>query len=142
MLAVFGTAKLLAEVCERIKQPALIGEILAGAVIGPSGLGWVSPDRTLTTLADLGVMFLLFRVGQEVKPRELHSVSRMALGVAVLGVITPFLLGWSAMRLWGEPRVECDFVAAALVASSVSITARMLTERNLLQERASHIILT
>src|ERR1043166_1595597 len=136
MLAVFGTAKLLAEICERIGQPALIGEILAGAVIGPSVLGWVAPDRTLSTLSDLGVMFLLFRVGQEVKPGELHSVGRMALLVAVLGIVTPFVMGWGAMRLWGEPRVACDFVAAALVASSVSITARML-----LKQKSSHIIL-
>jgi Na+:H+ antiporter len=141
MLAVFGTAKLLAEICERIGQPALIGEILAGAVIGPSVLGWVAPDRTLSTLSDLGVMFLLFRVGQEVKPGELHSVGRMALLVAVLGIVTPFVMGWGAMRLWGEPRVACDFVAAALVASSVSITARMLAARGLLKQKSSHIIL-
>jgi Kef-type K+ transport system membrane component KefB len=65
----------------------------------------------------------------------------MALLVAVLGIVTPFVMGWGAMRLWGEPRVACDFVAAALVASSVSITARMLAARGLLKQKSSHIIL-
>src|SRR5215469_1944202 len=94
MLAVFGSAKLLAELFERLGQPAMIGEILAGAVIGPSILGLVAPNQTLSALADLGVMFLLFRVGLEVKPNELMKVGKVALAVAVCGVIAPFVLGW------------------------------------------------
>jgi Kef-type K+ transport system membrane component KefB len=141
MLAVFGTAKLLAEVCERFKQPGIVGEILAGVLIGPSVLGWVAPNQTITTLADLGVMFLLFRVGLEVRPRELLRVGRTALAVAVLGVVAPFIMGWFVMWLWGEPRIESVFVAAGLVATSVGITAHMLAARGLLDQRASQTIL-
>src|ERR1051325_7120842 len=70
MLAVFGSARLLAELCERLRQPGIVGEILAGILIGPALLGWVTPDPVLDAFADLGVMFLLFRVGLEVRSEE------------------------------------------------------------------------
>lgn len=63
MLIVFGSAKLMAELCERIGLPGMVGEIVAGVLIGPSMLGWVAPNETLKALSDLGVMFLLFNVG-------------------------------------------------------------------------------
>jgi Kef-type K+ transport system membrane component KefB len=66
-LAVFGSAKLLAELFERLRQPAIVGEILAGVPIGPGVLGWIYPSPVLTALADLGVLFLLFQVGLEVR---------------------------------------------------------------------------
>ncbi len=141
MLAVFGTAKLLAEVFERLRQPAIVGEILAGVLIGPAVLGWVTPSPILTTLADLGVMFLLFRVGLETRSSQFMKVGRTALLVATLGVVAPFALGWWVMALWGQPRVEAIFVGAALVATSVGITARLLSERGLLGQRASRVIL-
>src|SRR3954464_5037575 len=115
MLAVFGTAKLLAEVLERVKLPGIVGEILAGILIGPSVLAWVAPNATLSALADLGVMFLLFRVGLEVKSSELMRVGPTALVVATLGVIVPFVCGWGILALWGAPPIEAIFVGAAMV---------------------------
>jgi Kef-type K+ transport system membrane component KefB len=141
MLAVFGSAKLMAEIFERLRQPAVVGEILAGILIGPSVLAWIAPNQLLAALADLGVMFLLFRVGLEVKSSELIRVGGTATLVATLGVAVPFLLGWGIMRLWGEPQVEAIFVGAAMVATSVGITAQVLASKGLLQERASKIIL-
>ncbi len=141
MLVVFGTAKLLAELFERFHQPGLAGEILAGILIGPAVFGWVQPNQMLRTLADLGVMFLLFRVGLEVSPRKLMQVGRRALLVAVLGVCVPFALGWGVMSLWGQPAGESVFVAAALVATSVGITAQILSTRGVLSHTASQVIL-
>jgi Kef-type K+ transport system membrane component KefB len=141
MLTVFGSAKLMAEVFERLRQPAIVGEILAGVLIGPSVLGWMAPSDLLSALADLGVMFLLFRVGLEVKAGELLKVGGTATLVAVLGVIAPFLLGWGILLAWSEPQVEAIFVGAAMVATSVGITAQVLASKGLLQERASKIIL-
>ena len=141
MLAVFGSAKLFAEIFERLKQPGIVGEILAGVLIGPGVLGWIHPNQVLTALAELGVMFLLFRVGLEVRASELVRIGRTASLVAILGVAIPFVTGWAIMRLWGEPCLESRFVGAAMVATSVGITAQVLAAMGLLQHRASRIIL-
>jgi Kef-type K+ transport system membrane component KefB len=141
MLLVFASAKLLSEVFERLGQPGIVGEILAGVLIGPYVLGWMAPNEALRILSDLGVMFLLFRVGLEVKASELMKVGGTALIVAVSGVIVPFLMGWGICTLWGEPRLESIFTGAAMVATSVGITAQVLASRGLLQTRAARIIL-
>jgi Kef-type K+ transport system membrane component KefB len=141
MLMVFASAKLLAEIFERLGQPGIVGEILAGVLIGPQVLGWLAPSEFLRTLSDLGVMFLLFRVGLEVKASELMEVGGTALLVAVAGVVAPFFAGWGICALWGEPQLESIFTGAAMVATSVGITAQVLASRGLLDMRASRIIL-
>ncbi|MGB9605603.1 MAG: cation:proton antiporter, partial [Bryobacteraceae bacterium] len=141
MLVVFGSAKLLAELFERFNQPGIVGEILAGVIIGPGVLGWMAPNDFLRALADLGVMFLLFRVGLEVKASELLRVGPTATLVAVLGVVAPFFMGWGILLAWGEPQVEAIFMGAAMVATSVGITAQVLATKGLLNEVASRTIL-
>jgi len=105
-------------------------------------LGWISPNEMLKALSDLGVMFLLFGVGLEVKASELLRVGGKATLVATLGVIVPFFAGWGILSLWGAPQIEAVFVGAAMVATSVGITASVLSARGLLHEVASKIILT
>ncbi|MDP9339453.1 MAG: cation:proton antiporter [Acidobacteriota bacterium] len=141
LLIIFGSAKLFAEICERLGQPGIVGEILAGALVGPGVLGWISPNETLKALSDLGVMFLLFGVGLEVKASELLKVGGKATLVAIIGVIVPFFAGWGILAAWGAPQVEAVFVGAAMVATSVGITASVLSARGLLHEVASQIIL-
>jgi Kef-type K+ transport system membrane component KefB len=141
MLIVFGTAKLLAELFERLNQPGIVGEILAGVLIGPSVLALVSPDDLIRSLADLGVMFLLFRVGLEVHPQELMRRGATATVVAVGGVVMPMAMGWGIVRLWGQPQIEAVFVGAAMVATSVGITAQVLSAKGWIQDRASQVIL-
>src|SRR5690348_174356 len=104
MLIVFVSAKLMAEVAERLNQPGIVGEILAGVIIGPSVLNWLTPNEFLSALSDLGAMFLLFRVGLEVKSSELMRVGGTATLVAASGVVVPFLMGWGILLAWGEPR--------------------------------------
>ena len=142
MLLVFGSAKLLAEILERLKQPGIVGEILAGVIIGPSLLGWIGPNENMSFLAELGVMFLLFRVGLEVKVHELKQVGGTGILVGVLGVALPFVAGWGLLQLWGKPQMESLFVGAALTATSVGITAQVLSTKGLLNRTASKIILT
>ncbi len=141
LLIIFGTAKLFAEICERLGQPGIVGEILAGAIVGPGVLGWIAPNETLNALSELGVMFLLFGVGLEVKASELLKVGGKATLVAIIGVIVPFFAGWGILSAWGAPQVEGVFVGAAMVATSVGITASVLSARGLLHEIASQIIL-
>jgi len=141
MLVVFVSAKLMAELFERLNQPGIVGEILAGVLIGPSVLGWMAPNEFLSALADLGAMFLLFRVGLEVKSSELMKVGGTATLVACSGVIVPFLMGWAILLLWGAPSHEAIFVGASMVATSVGITAQVLSAKGLLHTISSKIIL-
>lgn len=141
MLIVFGSAKLLAELFEQLGQPGIVGEIVAGILIGPSALGWIRPGGFLTALAELGVMFLLFRVGLEVKASEFVKVGKAAALAAVAGVALPFLAGWAILAAHGESTIEAIFVGAAMVATSVGITAQVLSAKGLLSHRASQAIL-
>src|SRR5947199_2972721 len=106
MLVVFVSAKVMAELFERLGQPGIVAEILAGVLIGPSVLGWMAPNDILSILSQLGAIFLLFRVGLEVKSSDLMGVGGTALVVATAGVIVPFASGWAIASLWGEPRIE------------------------------------
>lgn len=141
LFIMLAAAKLLAEVFERLKQPAVVGEILAGVLIGPSLLGWVQPSDTISILAEFGVIFLLFNVGLETKPQAIFSVGRRAFAVGVLGVVLPFFAGYLIAHAWGGSFAESMFIGAALVATSVGITARVLGALGLLDLQVARIIL-
>jgi Kef-type K+ transport system membrane component KefB len=134
-------AKLMAELFERLRQPAVAGEILAGVIIGPSLLGWAAPSEITSLLAEIGVIFLLFNVGLETKPAAIFKVGKHAALVAVLGVAAPLLGGWLLMRAWGATDIEALFVGTAMVATSVGITARVLSGLGLLDAPTARIIL-
>jgi Kef-type K+ transport system membrane component KefB len=134
-------AKVMAELFERLRQPAVAGEILAGVIIGPSLLGWAAPSEITSILAEIGVIFLLFTVGLEIKPSSIFRVGKNAAIVAVLGVIAPLLGGWLLMRAWGSSSIEALFVGTAMVATSVGITARVLSAMGLLDAPTARIIL-
>lgn len=138
---IIASAKLMAEIFERLKQPAVVGEILAGVVIGPSVLGWVKPNDLISVVAEVGVIFLLFMVGLETKPQDIFKVGKKALMVGVLGVIFPFIAGYAIASVWGGSFVEAMFIGAAMVATSVGITARVLGSMGLLDKETSRIIL-
>jgi len=135
------SAKLLGELFERLRQPAVAGEILAGVIIGPSLLGWAAPSEITSLLAEIGVIFLLFNVGLEIKPAAIFKVGKQAAIVAVLGVVAPFLAGWLLMKVWGATGIEALFVGTAMVATSVGITARVLSGMGLLDAPTARIIL-
>ena len=141
MLIVFAAAKLCSEVFERLRLPGLVGEILSGILIGPCLLNWVHPSALLDELSELGVLFLLFRVGLETRASELLKVGGTATIVALLGVLAPLGLGFGIAQAWGYGFVESSFIGAALVATSVAITAGVLSAAGKLQETASQIIL-
>jgi Kef-type K+ transport system membrane component KefB len=141
LLIIFAAAKVAAEICERLRQPAVVGEILTGVLLGPSVLSIITKNETNGALAEMGVILLLFTVGLEVNASELLKVGKQALLVAVLGVIIPFLAGFLLMVSWGATFTQEVFIGAALVATSVGITARVLASMNKLSTKASQIIL-
>ena len=141
LFLMFVGGKVLAEIFERFRQPAVVGELLAGVMLGPSLLALVSPSELTQGLAEIGAIFLLFTVGLETKPRDLLQVGWIAALVATIGVVVPFVLGFFYMRAIDYSTIEAVFVGAALVATSVGITARVLADAGVLSTRVARVIL-
>lgn len=141
LFVMFISAKIAAEICERLRQPAVVGEILAGVIIGGSVLGWVVPSEFTQLLAEIGIVFLLFTVGLETKPSALLNVGKIAVVVAILGIILPFVGGYLLLYVWGAENIKAVFMGTALVATSVGITARVLQRLGLLDAPTARIIL-
>ncbi|HSS99287.1 MAG TPA: cation:proton antiporter [Terriglobales bacterium] len=141
LLLIFVAAKVLGEVFQRLKLPGVLGEIIAGVALGPFALGWIHPSETIHSIAEIGVIFVLFSAGLETSPRDLINVGRRALQVAAAGVVVPFILGFAYMKWRGDATTEAVFVGAAMVATSVGITARVLAELKVLSSQTAKIIL-
>ena len=142
-------AKLAGEVFERVRQPAVLGELLAGVLLGNLvifGFTRIEPlktSETIAALAELGVIILLFEVGLESDLRQMMEVGWSSLLVAFLGVVAPFLLGWmvSAYFLPDAATLTHIFIGATLCATSVGITARVFRDLGKLATREARIIL-
>lgn len=128
LFIVFAAAKVGEEVFGRLRQPPLIGQIIFGFLVGPGALHWVSPSPILDFMAEIGVIFLLFETGLETRPEEILEHGYLSLGVALLGVATPLALGWWFALAAGENSITARFVGTMLVATSIGITAQVLTD--------------
>ena len=142
-------AKLGGELFERFRQPAVLGELIGGIILGNLALAGFTAAEPLKTnevigaLAEIGVIILLFEVGLESNLTEMIEVGWSSLLVAVAGVVAPFFLGWgvAAYFLPGESILAHIFIGATLCATSVGITARVLKDLGKLQTRETNIIL-
>jgi Kef-type K+ transport system membrane component KefB len=144
-LLAFATAllggKLFGELAERIGQPAVLGELAVGILLGPALLGLVPLTAGILLVAEIGVLLLLFEVGLETDLKELIRVGGVAMAVAVVGMALPFLGGYLVTRASGFSVLTAIFVAAALTATSIGITSRVLSEIGMLASREGQIIL-
>jgi hypothetical protein len=134
-------AKVFGALAERVGQPAVLGELVAGIVLGPSLLGLVPLSAGIYLLAEIGVLLLLFEVGLETDLEELLAVGGPALAVALAGMLLPFAGGWAVTRALGYGGLAAIFVGAALTATSIGITARVLAELGSLKTREGQVIL-
>lgn len=146
LFVVFVAAQVGGEIAQRLKLPDVVGEIAAGTVIGPSLLGWITPAQIasgtpLDVLAEVGVVLLLFSVGLETRLDDLKKVGRAAFLVGLLGVLVPFGMGTLWAHANGFSWDKSLFIAAAFVATSAGITARVLQELGVLQRIESKVIL-
>jgi len=142
LLVIFLWAKIFGELFEQLSLPAVLGEILSGIVLGPYLTGFVIPSDATISIGELGAIFLLFTVGLETRPKELIRVGASALGVAAAGMALPFFMGFIYLILRHHPGHEATFIAAAMVATSVGITARVLGDLGVTQTRPAKIILS
>src|SRR5262245_35773132 len=142
LIVILLAAKLAGEAMERLGQTAVLGELLTGVVIGPGVLGLVRDADVLHAFAELGVMILLFEVGLESDLAKLLKAGPQAALVAVVGVVVPFAAGYGLMRSLGHAALVAIFVGATLTATSVGITARVLTDLGQLQDKAATVVLS
>lgn len=155
LVSILVVAKLLGELAERVGQPAVLGELIAGVILGGSVLGIVPTDgasaELIHLLAEVGVAILLFEIGLETDLKEMFRVGRASAAVAAIGVILPFLFGFLYWRSASpgvgigvgsaSPTMVAIFVGATLTATSVGITARVLTDLRLMHRAESKIII-
>lgn len=145
LLIVLAAAKLAAELAERVKLPAVLGEILAGVAIGPSGFGLIALTDargvSLAVFAEIGVLLLLLQVGMEMDLAELSKVGKASMLVAVIGVVVPFATGAGVGILFSQSTNTAIFIGAALTATSVGITARVFGDLRALTTMEARIVL-
>ena len=141
LFLVLLAAKLGDEVFKRIGQPAIVGEILGGVLVGPSVLGLVEVGEVLRVFSELGVVFLLFWVGLQTRLSEMRAVGRIAVAVGGAGVVLPFLAGIGFGLALGESTETSVFLGAALAATSAGITSATFLDLGIARSRAARTVL-
>ena len=144
------TAKIFAELFHRIKLPIVLGELLAGIIIGPYALGGlplfngeplVILDETIKHIGELAAIVILFVAGLEITPREFLRGGAGSFTVGALGVIVPFFVGYIVFSLYGLEALETLLIATALTATSIAISIQVLTSLGKMQTKEARLIL-
>lgn len=136
------SARVLSETVARFGIPSVIGELLAGLLIGPSLLGWVSPDTTMKLLAEIGIILLLFEVGMDTNLSRLVRSGSKPYIVALIGFLLPFALGYGVSAwLFGLPEFTALFIGGTLTATSIGITVRVLDDLGKRQSDEAQIVI-
>lgn len=129
LFAILVSARLCGKVGSLFGAPSVIGELVAGIIIGPSVFGWVTPNDVIAILAEVGVILLLFEVGLDTDVGKLIQAGRKAALVAIGGFITPFFAGFAlAHFLFDQSLIVSLFVGGTLTATSIGITVRTLSD--------------
>jgi Kef-type K+ transport system membrane component KefB len=139
---IFTSAKILGEICVRLKMPSLIGELMAGMLLGTYVLGIIDhSNHVLMSFAEIGVIFLMFHVGLEIRVKDLFAVGRTAVFVGILGILFPLIMGFVSMILLGYNNIESLFIATAVLATSVGISVKVLQDLGLIKHKVAYIVL-
>jgi Kef-type K+ transport system membrane component KefB len=142
LVALVTAARIGGTLATRIGQPAVLGELVAGILIGPSLLGFVDPnDPFIHVLAEFGVVILLFQIGLHTDLGALIKVGPAAAAVGVVGVVLPFGTGFLTARVLGVPLMPSIVCGAAMTATSIGISARILGDLGSLDTREGKVVL-
>lgn len=142
LLIILLTARIFAELATRLRSPAVIGELLAGVVLGPSLLGWIEPAEAIRLMAEIGIILLLFEVGLETDVKRLVSTGLQSILVAITGFTAPLILGF-ALGYWvfDLSMLISLFIGGTLTATSIGITVRVLSDLKRQQAVEGQIVL-
>jgi Kef-type K+ transport system membrane component KefB len=142
LTVIYVASKALGELAERLHQPPVLGELIAGVLLGGSVLALINPEAgVLRMLAELGVLILLFEIGLESNLGDLLRVGPQSIAVALGGMLFPFLLGWGVCAALGLRSVSAITIGAALTATSIGITARVLADLGKIDSSEARIII-
>ena len=142
LLTVLLAARIFAEIAANLGAPSVIGELLAGVVIGPSILGWVEPDEILKLLAEIGIILLLFEVGLKTDGKRLLHSGVKSTVIALSGFIFPMLLGFiAAFWFFDLSLIVSLFIGGTITATSIGITVRVLQDIKCLQTHEGQVVL-
>lgn len=142
LAAVLLTTRSLSALAEKIGQPAIVGELVGGVLLGASALGILDPNETsIHMLAQLGLLILLFEIGLATDLRALTRVGGTAVVVAVAGVVLPFAIGYVALTAFGIGGMAAIVCAAILTATSIAISTRVLAELGFLHTPEGRVVL-
>jgi len=148
ILLIVASAKILGEVVTRFNQPQIVGELLAGILLGPFAIGAIIPqlqgmysDEIVKGLADLGILFLMLIVGLEFRPRSLLKSSTSSIGIAAGGMILPMMLGFAIGLLLGLNGPATIFLALALSVTALPVTIRILKDMEVIKTRTGRRII-
>jgi len=141
LFVLFVAAKAGEEIARRLGQPAVVGELLGGVVVGPYALGWAQLTEPAAVFSEVGVVILLFAVGLEVRIDDLLAVGKPALLTAVIGMFLPIAGGYLLGVAIGEAPESAIYIGLALAATSIGITSRVLSELGILDRTFARVIL-
>ena len=142
LAALILATRLLGELAQRLGQPAVLGELVAGVLLGPGVFSVIDPgDPVISALGGLGVVILLFEIGLHTDLKSLRAVGKEAFTVAAVGVVMPFVGGFFAVKALGFTTLQALVAGAALTATSVGISARTLRDVGRLDTREGQVVL-
>ncbi|QYJ85718.1 cation:proton antiporter [Shewanella mesophila] len=140
LILLFG--RLFGDLFQRLQLPSVVGEMLAGLLLGPTLLNWVTPHETLGVMAELGVILLLFSIGCETSIKHLYQAGSSAIGVAFIGILMPAIVVTVTAMLWlNQSGFTAIYLGCALTATSIGISIRVLAQAKQAHSREGHIIL-
>jgi Kef-type K+ transport system membrane component KefB len=142
LVATIAATKLVGDLAQRVGQPAVLGELLAGVLIGTSVLGFFDPaDPVLHALAELGVLILLFQIGLHTDVRALAKVGTTALTTGTVGVLLPLGGGLLVAEIMDVPTLPAIVIGAAMTATSIGISARVLSDLGQLKSPEGQVVI-
>ena len=141
LILILAAAWFLGRVFTRFGLPAILGELLAGIILGPTLLGIISPSEPLEMLAEFGIFFLMFHAGLEMDPKEAVEHIWPSIAVALGGFILPFVLGFFACMMFGGTVYQSLFVGMGLSITAIAVQARILHDMQIQNTTIGHIII-
>jgi Kef-type K+ transport system membrane component KefB len=142
VIIILVAARVLGELFQRIKQPPLVGEILAGVIIGPSVFAIVQFSPDLGVLADLAVFFLMLLAGLEMDPREIRRAGRYAVVISLIAFAVPLASGTAVAQLFGLALAPSLFMGLLLSITAVPVSAMVLMHFGILRSKLGHTVVT